>query len=68
MNFLIRKFERDIKEQDFSKMLIYIIKSLSPNVNAYRHPGNHETKVMLDVRIACTTCVGVVTWDWAFSC
>ncbi len=31
MNFLSRKFKNDIKEQDFSKIVIYIIKLLSPN-------------------------------------
>jgi hypothetical protein len=31
MNLLSRKFKKDIKEQDFSKKVIYIIKLLSPN-------------------------------------
>jgi hypothetical protein len=31
MNLLSRKFKKDIKEQDFSKKVIYIIKFLSPN-------------------------------------
>jgi hypothetical protein len=58
MNFLSRKFEKDIKEQDFAMIDIYIIKLLSPNVNAARHPRNYETDVTLDVRIAWITLRG----------
>jgi hypothetical protein len=31
MNFLGRKFIKDIKEGDFSKKVIYVIKLFSPN-------------------------------------
>jgi hypothetical protein len=31
MNFFGRKFKKDIKEEDFSKKVIYTIKLFSPN-------------------------------------